>query len=61
MDPVAAKAVLRAVEQAGVANLCLEGRIEIGVQEARRHCPELDDATLLALVHALLTEEAGDG
>jgi hypothetical protein len=61
VDPVAAKAVLRAVEQAGVAGLCLEGRIEIGVQEARRHRPELDDEALLALVRALLADEAGNG
>lgn len=58
MNPIAAKAVLRAVEQAGMAGLCVEGRIEIGVQEARRHCPELDDEALLALVRALLAEKA---
>jgi hypothetical protein len=58
MDPIAAEAVLRAVEQAGVAGLCLEGRIEIGVQEARRHCPDLDDEALVVLVRALLAEEA---
>lgn len=61
MDPIVAEAVLRAAEQAGVAGLCLEGRIEIGVQEARRHCPELDDEALLALVRALLAEEPGRG
>jgi hypothetical protein len=61
MDRVAAEAILRAVEDAGLAGLCLEGRIEIGVQEARRHWPELDDEALLALVNALLAEEAGYG
>jgi len=58
MDPIAAEAVLRAVKQAGVAGLCREGRIEIGLQEVRRHCPELDDQALVVLVRALPAEEA---
>jgi hypothetical protein len=33
--------ILEVVEAAGVAGLCLEGRLEIGLQEARRLRPEL--------------------
>ncbi|MEJ2516041.1 MAG: hypothetical protein P8080_09695 [Gammaproteobacteria bacterium] len=51
--------VLEAMEAAGVSGLCLEGRIEIGIQEARRLRPELDDATLQPLVKGILAD-AGD-
>lgn len=48
------RSILEATEAAGVAGLCLEGRIEIGVQAARRLRPDLDDATLTRRVTAVL-------
>lgn len=54
--------ILEATEAAGISGLCLEGRIEIGVQEARRLRPDLDDATLTRLVTEVLRaadDEAG--
>jgi hypothetical protein len=52
--------ILEVVEAAGVAGLCLEGRLEIGLQEARRLRPELDDEALRRLVVTVLTE-TGEG
>lgn len=40
-DPAALEAaVLRALEEAGLAGLCLEGRIEIAAAEVRRLRPD---------------------
>lgn len=53
--------VLRAIEQAAISGLCRDGLLEIGVQEARKLRPEVDDDALLEWVEALLAEEAGQG
>jgi hypothetical protein len=43
-------AVLRALEEAGLAGLCLEGRIEVAAAEVRRLRPDWPAEDALALV-----------
>lgn len=42
-------AIRKAMEQAAILGLCRDGQLEIGVEEARKVMPELDDAELLRL------------
>lgn len=50
-DPAALEAaILRALEEAGLAGLCLEGRIEVAAAEVRRLRPDWPPDEALALV-----------
>ncbi len=42
-------AIREAMEQAAILGLCRDGQLEIGVEEARKLRPELDDAELFRL------------
>lgn len=49
-DCTLANTIRVVMEQAGMAGLCREGQLEIGVQEARKVRPDLRDQELFALV-----------
>ena len=42
--------VFEAMEAAGVTGLCRDGRLEVGMQEARKLLPQLDQDALRRLV-----------
>jgi hypothetical protein len=50
IDEEVLRLVAEAMEAAGVSGLCEEGRLEIGLQEARRLLPQLDEDALKRLV-----------
>jgi hypothetical protein len=50
IDEEILRLVAEAMEAAGASGLCEEGRLEIGLQEARRLLPQLDEDALKRLV-----------
>lgn len=46
-----------AVEQAAMSGLCIDGQLEIALQEARKRRPELDHENLLLIAQAVLRGE----
>lgn len=50
IDEEILRLVAEAMEAAGASGLCEDGRLEIGMQEARRLLPELDEDALKRLV-----------
>jgi hypothetical protein len=48
--------VAEAMEAAGISGLCEEGRLEVGLQEARRLLPQLDEDALKCLVNDCAAE-----
>jgi hypothetical protein len=51
VDEETLRQIAEAVEAAGNSGLCEEGRLEIGLQGARRLLPQLDEATPKCLVN----------
>jgi hypothetical protein len=56
VDEEALRQIAEAMEAAGVSGLCEEGRLEIGLQEARRLLPQLDEDALRCLVNDCAAE-----
>jgi len=50
IDEEILRLVAEAMEAAGASGLCEDGRLEIGLQEARRLLPQLDEDALKRLV-----------
>ena len=50
IDEEILRLVAEAMEAAGASGLCEDGRLEIGMQEARRLLPQLDEDALKRLV-----------
>lgn len=50
IDPEIMREIFEAMEAAGASGLCRDGRLEIGLQEARRLLPTLDEDALRRLV-----------
>lgn len=51
IDEEVLRLLAEAMEAAGMSGLCEEGRLEIGLQEARRLLPQLDEDALRRLVY----------
>ena len=50
IDEEILRQVFEAMEAAGVSGLCRDGRLEVGLQEARKLLPLLDEDALRRLV-----------
>jgi hypothetical protein len=50
IDQEILRQVFEAMEAAGVSGLCRDGRLEVGLQEARKLLPLLDEDALRRLV-----------
>lgn len=50
IDQEILRQVFAAMEAAGVSGLCRDGRLEVGMQEARELLPRLDEDALRRLV-----------
>jgi hypothetical protein len=56
VDAETLRQIAEAMEAAGVSGLCEAGRLEIGLQEARRLLPQLDEDALKCLVNDCAAE-----
>ena len=50
IDDEILRRIFEAMEAAGVSGLCRDGRLEVGLQEARKLLPQLDEDALRRLV-----------